>query len=66
MGLMQDLRRSLGEAWPENDVVRHNQYFRTKMFLQQAKVGIIARLGQSSRRMSGSLGVEHDRSIINL
>lgn len=47
MELMEDLKRSLGELWPEKGLVRHDEYDDAKRLLKQAKTKIIDQLGCS-------------------
>ena len=47
MELMQTLRQSLGELWPEKGVVRPDQYDQVKRLLRQAKIEIIDQLAHS-------------------
>ncbi|KZF23958.1 hypothetical protein L228DRAFT_208790 [Xylona heveae TC161] len=47
MELMRDLRKLLGEAWPEKGVVPHDQYDQAKALLKQAKMETIGRMAHS-------------------
>lgn len=47
MELMQSLRQSLGELWPDKGVVRPEQYEEVKRLLRQAKTELIDRLAHS-------------------
>ena len=47
MELMQNLRQSLGELWPEKGIVRPEQYDQVKRLLRQAKIEMIDQLAHS-------------------
>lgn len=47
MELMEDLKQSLGEQWPEKGLGRHEEYDDVKRHLKQAKSKIINRIGCS-------------------
>jgi hypothetical protein len=47
MELMQSLRQSLGQLWPEKGIVRPEQYNEVKTRLKQAKAELIDRLAHS-------------------
>lgn len=47
MELMQNLRQSLGELWPDKGIVRPEQYDETKRLLKQANAELFDRLAHS-------------------
>ncbi|KXG53808.1 Aminoglycoside phosphotransferase [Penicillium griseofulvum] len=48
MGLLNELKESLGEFWPEKGVVKHDEYDITKRLLSQAKNKLSDQMGYSN------------------
>ncbi|KAL4914439.1 hypothetical protein BDW62DRAFT_213427 [Aspergillus aurantiobrunneus] len=51
MELIRSLRQSLGQMWPENGVVRPEQYDKVKKLLKQAKAELIDQLAHTETEM---------------